>query len=47
MRPADAAGLAVLAAVAVVVFVGLVLAVLNRRVRRWRFGVFYERDDDP
>lgn len=39
--------LAIAAAVAVVVVVGLVLALVNRRARRWRFGIFYERDDEP
>lgn len=44
-----AAGLGVASALVVLAVVALVLAVLNRRARRWRFGVFYERDDrdDP
>lgn len=46
MTSADAAALAIVAAVAVIAAVAVVLAILNRRARHWRFGVFYERDDD-
>lgn len=38
--------LSALALVAVVGVVAIVLAIVNRHSRRWRFGVFYERDDD-
>jgi hypothetical protein len=39
-----AIGLAV--AFVIVALVAVVLAIVNRRARRWRIGIFYERDDN-
>lgn len=46
MAPADYGALAVLGGLAIIGVVAIILAIVNRKARRWRFGVFYERDDD-